>query len=227
MTTTDSSKTLAIDISAFYADSRLRRNILGVRTANCLTNSFIDEQGGVVQAGLTTTISAVGNTMALIIYSTQPLTATFQIVGNGSPTIFAGQTLTVCTSPITGSITLTNYGVNDALINVIRLAQPTEAPIYIIDRELITFPALARLAPIGASVTTLANVDVSDVALDIFTNDQVTAPGTGPSVFQKYRICNSSGTPTPTGNYVMLLDDNVTQQNFGGTLQIWFDERAA
>ena len=133
------------------------------------------------------------------------------------------QTLFVTTTEI-GSITIYNPGAVTTTVTVLRLADSGDTLNFVIPRHLITFPALSRIAPIGYTVTDLSKVIVQDVALFNLANDQVTAPSN--TAGQKFRVCDVSGTPTPNGAYIMLLNDLVSQQNFAGTLPMWVEQRA-
>lgn len=97
-------------------------------------------------------------------------------------------------------------------------------PTPVMPRTQVVFPMLARITALPQSVQNIGNLVVMDVTLAPFTNDQVTAPGLGPQVVEKYRICDANGTPTNFGSHIMYLDDNVTQQNFSGTLALWVEE---
>lgn len=216
-------KTLVMDLSASNADTRIRKNILAARAAIASTDGTLDERNLIIRASNFQVLDEIPNTKTLLLYSTQPVNVTTRVAGNVSDTVFSGQTLTVITSGV-GSVRIENAALKTANVSVIRLAEGGTSVSTRISRRLITFAQLSRIAPIGASVTTLAKLLVQDVTLATFVNDQVLAPGSTASHNQKYRLCDSDGTANATGAYIMYLDDVVTQQNFSGTLQLWVEE---
>lgn len=218
-------RTLVLNLQATDADTRLKRNIISVTSAIAQSQGTIDEKGLVLKAGNSITLATMTETKAVVMYSTQPITLKTQVVGNATVTTFLGQTLFVTTGGV-ADIELENEGTKDAVVSVIRIAESVGTMNYRIARHLVTFSALSRITAIGSAVLDLTKVEVQDVTLATFTNDQVTAPGIGPNVVEKFRICDADGTPNATGAYIMYLDDIVTQQNFSGTLQLWVAERA-
>jgi hypothetical protein len=214
-------QSLVFDLNTFVADSRIKRNILSTRTGLSSDNAFVDEKTFSITAQTFETLPDLGNTQAICIYSTQPVSVTANVDTSVTPTVFPTQRVFILTCSVS-SLKIENLNLVDTMVNVIRLAAPVSTTSYRIARHLVTFAALSRIAPIGSSVTTLSKVVVQDVTLALLVNDQVTAPA--PGVTLKYRICNSDGTANPVGAYIMYLDDTVTQQNFSGTLQLWVAE---
>lgn len=216
-------KSLIYDIKVESADMIIRRNLLSVRNGMTQSSGYIDQNSFVVPAGGNVSIPDVPICYRLFIYSSLPIVIEGTPPG-GSLTTFSGQTMFAIDGGLSGLI-LTNTGTVDAAVNLIRLATTnpssggTLPPPYAINPTLLTFPAFAYIVPIGASVTNLAKVVVTDTAYNPLINDQVDAPST--SIGQKFRICDSLGNANSTGNYLMYLNQAVTNMNSSGLLQLW------
>lgn len=219
---TTNSKTLTLDLRAYSADERLRRNVLAIRTGLTQDLGMIDERTLTVPTDTTIVVSELSGTKCVALYSKYPITVTTQVEANPTITL-QNQTLFITTTEV-GSLTLYNPGTKDSTVTILRLADSGDSVAYTIPRHLITFPVLSRIAPIGYTVTDLSKVVVQDVALFNLANDQVTAPSN--TAGQKFRICDVTGVANPNGAYLMWLNDVVTQQNFTGTLQVWIEQRA-
>lgn len=221
-----SARSLVFDLKLFSADSRLNKNLLSVRTSVTRDPAHLKEDVFSLLATESISLPAVANTSAFCLYSSAPVKVTTKVDNNLTPTVFENQTILAMTSSV-ASVVVENTGLNKATIQVVRLALYNAAtPIQPIVRQIITFSALSRITALPQAITVLGNVNVDDITLFPFVNDQVTAPGSGPSVANKFRICNSDGTANSTGAYIMILDDMITQQNFSGTLQFWIEETA-
>lgn len=219
-------KSLIYDLKLFAADSRLRENLLSIRAASSADPAFLKEDGFSLNPSDVVTLQALAYNNSFCLYASSPVEVETLVDDNNDPTVFKEQTLLVITSKV-GEVTITNTGDNKSTVYVARLGYaslPVPPVPDVIPRQLVTFDALARITDLPQAITVLANVRVEDITLFPFTNDQVTAPGTGPTVQNKYRICDSDGTANVHGAYIMLLDDNVTQQNFSGTLKVWIRE---
>lgn len=216
----ENNRALVYDLRQYSADEKVRRNILGVRTAVSRDSAYVDQGSFVIKAGKTLTLNNLPQCLAITIYAKYPVFISGAVDGNATPTSFTGQTLFNLTTGM-NDVSITNNNVEDVSVTVIRFSA-SEAE-FVISRRLITFAPLSRIAPIGASVTNIANVVVEDVALFQLINDQVIAPSN--SAGQRFRVCNADGTPNVNGAYIMYLNDIVTQQNFSGTLQLWVSER--
>lgn len=161
-------------------------------------------------------LSHLNTVTMLVVTSNKPLYIEGIISGMAEKTIFPDQATFVLTCPIT-NVVITNNSDATARLNVTYI-DISDLPEYLVPMSLITFGAFERIAPLGFTVTTLANVRVQNLGLDFLTNDQATAPST--SAVDLFRICDIDGTPSPVGAYVMYLDDNITQANASGTLQL-------
>lgn len=210
---------LITDIKQYTADHRLRRNILSVRTSVSTDNAYTDVQTVVIKSGKTLVLTDLPQCISFTLYCPLPVYVSGVVDGNLVATSFTGQTFVSMTTGFNG-VSVSNNNTTDVLVSITRMSQSESA--YMIARHLVTFPMLSRIAPIGASITVLSNVFVEDVALFPLVNDQVIAPSN--SAGQRFRVCDSLGVATPTGNYIMYLNDIVTQQNFSGTLQLWVGE---
>lgn len=219
---TTNAKTLTLSLNVFSADSQIRKNLLAVQTGITQDLGMIDERTFTVPSDSTIVVSEITNTKAVALYSKYPVHVTTQVESNPSITL-SNQTMFLTTTEV-GSLTIYNPGTKASVVTVIRLSDSEDSVSYVIPRHLVTFSALSRIAAIGYTVTDLSKVAVEDVTLFNLTNDQVTAPSN--TAGQKFRICDSNGTPNPNGAYVMYLNDIVTQQNFSGTLQLWVSQRA-
>jgi len=223
-----SQRSLIYDLKLFSADSRLQRNILSIRAGASAKQANLVEDGFTLGAGEIHTLQNVNNTISFCLYSTQPVGVVARIDNNIDDTLFENQTLLTITSKVE-NIEITNSGNKSATVYVARLGDfitPTPPNPDVIPRQQVTFAPLSRVTALPQNIQVLANVRVEDTTLEPFYNDQVTAPGTNPSTVTKFRICNADGTPNATGSYLMILDDNITQQNFTGTLQFWIREIA-
>lgn len=219
-----SARSLVFDLKLFSADSKLNKNLLSARTAVTRDPAHLKEDVFSLLTTESISLPAIANTVAVCLYSTAPVKITTTVDNNVTATVFENQTLFSLTSKV-GSMVIENLGLNKATVQVVRLALYSAAtPIQPMARQLVTFSALSRITALPQAIVVLGNVNVEDVALFPFVNDQVTAPGSGPTVANKFRICNADGTPNNAGSYIMLLDDMITQQNFSGTLQIWVEE---
>lgn len=213
-------RTLVMDFSVLAADLKIRDSLLAGRTAVSDDNCIIDTATFTLDAGESYAVPNLPASKAFFLYANYPVNVTGTIAGNVNPTNWTSQSMVAMTSGVQ-TVTVTNVGTKVATVTVIRLSSIATIGTTIA-RHLITFSPLSRIAPIGATVTNLANVVVEDVALFQLTNDQVSAPSStaGP----KFRVCDPDGTANPTGTHIMYLDDIVTQQNFAGTLQLWVEE---
>lgn len=219
-----SANSLVFDLKLFSANTQIRQNLLSIRTGATKDPAYVKEDGFSLGAGESIAMNDNITTGAFCLYSKFPVTVTATVDSAVAPTVFENQTLLITTSSLK-NITVANPGTARTTISVVRLSLVVPiVPVQPMARQLITFASLARIAALPHAITTLAKVIVEDVTLAIYTNDQVTAPGLGAGVFEKFRICNSDGTPNPTGAYIMILDDLVSQQNFSGTLQLWVQE---
>lgn len=218
---TTSNRSVITDTRVYAADGRVNRNILSIRSSVSADGGYSDIQTLVVKSGKSITLSDLPQSLSFTLYSQQPVFVTGTVVGNSGPTNYTGQTYMNLTTGM-NSVTISNTTLIDTVVTVIRLSLSEVQ--YIMPRHLVTFAALSRIAPIGYAVNTLAKVQVTDVTLFPLINDQVMAPSNGAG--QRFRICDSLGNPSPTGNYIMYLNDIVTQQNFSGNLQLWIDELA-
>lgn len=221
-----SANSLVFDLKLFSADTKIRKNLLSARTAVTKDPAHLKEDGLSLGPGEITSLPTVDNTNALCLYSTVPVKVTTRVDNNVANTVFENQTLLVITSNVS-SVALENTSLQKATIFVARLALYNPAtPVQPIPRQLVTFSALSRITALPQAITNIGNVTVEDITLFVFTNDQVTAPAVGGASANKFRICNSDGTPNSNGAYLMILDDLITQQNFSGTLQFWIEEVA-
>ncbi len=221
-----SARSLIFDLKLFSADTRLRTNLLAVRVASTIDPAFLKEDGFSMLPSEVVTLPALDYNIAFCLYASSPVDVETVVDNNVDPTLFKEQTLLTITSKV-GQLTIINTSEKKATVSVVRLGSaniPNPPVPDIIPNQLVTFSQLSRIAALPQAITTLANVRVQDVTLNDFENDQVTAPGTGSGVLDKFRICDNTGAATPTGAYIMLLDDNITQQNMSGTLQVWVRE---
>ena len=85
----------------------------------------------------------------------------------------------------------------------------------------ITFPAFARYAPIGTSVTDITKVTASYTGATTLTRQTSTA-----DVFQGFTIVNSAGNYSPTGTHLYISDAAFAGSNTTGTLQLDVTEAA-
>lgn len=212
---------LVTDVRLYAADNRVRRNILAVRTSVGADDAYTDSQSVTIRAGKTLALADLPQCIGFTLYAQKPLFVSGTVDGNAVATTFTAQTFLSMSTGFNGVI-ISNNNTSDVLVNIVRISLSEVA--YVIPRHLVTFSQLSRIAPIGSVVTILANVVVQDVTLYPLVNDQVIAPSN--SAGERFRICNSDGTPNATGAYIMYLNDIVTQQNFSGTLQLWVGERA-
>lgn len=219
-------KTLVYDLKLFSADERLRQNILSVRTASSAPNAYIKEDAFVLAQNKSMVLETLENTSSFCLYATQPVDVELIVDNNVDPIILLNQTMTVITSNVE-SVTVSNPNNKTANVTVARLAGILEATPDLPDvmpRTLITFAFLSRITALPQPIVNIDNVIVEDVTLFQFTNNQTQGYGTGPQYKNLFRICDSDGTPNVNGGFIMLLDDDVTQQNFSGTLQFWVRE---
>lgn len=79
----------------------------------------------------------------------------------------------------------------------------------------ITFPAFARFAPIGTSVTDITRVSASYTGAAALTRYADTG-----DYFQGFTIVNSSGVYDPTGTHLYISDASYAGSNTTGTLQL-------
>lgn len=212
-------RALTSDMKQFISDDKVRRNILSVRTSTSKEDGYVDQGSFIVKAGKSINVPDLPQCLAATVYCDKPVYVTGLVDGNLTSTNFPAQTLLSMTVGL-NNIVVSNPNTEDVSVTVIRLSQ-SEAD-YMIARHLVTFTPLSRIAPIGSAVTILANVQVEDVALFPLTNNQVIAPSN--LAGQTFRICDSLGVASPTGDHIMYLNDVVTQQNFSGTLQLWVAE---
>lgn len=215
---------LTFDLRVLKADTRNSLQIFANRAGFIQDNGFLDTKDVYLQNEAIANIEDLINIRTTLIYSYHPVTIEATIGDSVSLTQFTNQTLWIISGKISG-IKITNNSGEGSAVKIIRLAeqQIIEVP-DLLPRQLITFTALNRIAQLPLAIVNLANVRVQSVTLANWTNDQVTNPGTGLTVIDKFRICNSNGTPNPTGQYIMILNDVVSQQNFSGTLQLWVEE---
>lgn len=180
------------------------------------TNTHTLPVGGILD------LSHLNTVTMLVVSSNKPVYIEGIINGMTQKTVFPDQATFVLTCPIT-DVVITNNSTASARLTItyIDIADLAE---YLVPMSLVTFAAFSRIAPLGFTVTTLANVRVQNLGLEYLVNDQVSAPST--SAVGLYRICNSDGTPNPNGDHIMYLDDNITQSNASGTLQLSVGELA-
>ncbi len=217
-TTTTNNRALIFDLKVESADSQIRRNLLSIRSGVTQANGYIDQQAFTVPAGGTVNIPDLPMTFRVCVYSQYPLYIQGTVTGASTQSNFPGQMLFILDTGVTG-LTLTNTGTTDSPVFMTRLS--TIAPInsYVIPPTLLTFPAYSDLVPIGAAVTNLSKVVVTDIAYNPLVNDQVDAPSL--TIGQAFRICDSSGNANITGSYLMYLNQAVTGMNTSGLLQLW------
>ncbi len=79
----------------------------------------------------------------------------------------------------------------------------------------ITFPAFARYAPIGTSVTDITKVSASYTGSTVLTRYADTG-----NYFQGFTIVNSAGVYDPTGDHLFISDEAFANSNTSGTLQL-------
>ncbi len=215
---------LVFDLKLFSADSKLRQNLLSVRAGVTQDPGYLKSDGLSLDTNESILLPVVDGTKAFCLYATRPVNVTALVDGNLTPTVFESQTLLLVTSNMT-DVRITNLLPGRSTITVNRLAIVVSTPVYgPMQRQLITFPALSRIAALPQAIISLGKVVVQDVTLATFGLDQSTPFGGGAGVFERFRICNSDGTPNATGAFIMILDDMVSQQNFSGTLQLWVEE---
>ena len=223
MTTLSNVRSLVFDIKVESADSTVRRNIASIRSGLAQSNGYIDQNSFIVPAGGNVSIPDVPMCYRLFIYSSQPLVIVGTPPSNAQVT-FSGQSVLALDGGLSG-VVLTNTGIIDANATLIRLATTntssggTLPPPYAINPTLLSFPAFSYLVPIGASVTNLAKVVVTDTSYTPLVNDQIDPPSA--TIGQAYRICDSLGNPNSTGNYLMYLNQAVTSINSSGLLKHW------
>ena len=85
----------------------------------------------------------------------------------------------------------------------------------------ITFPAFARYAPIGTSVTDITKVTASYTGAAALTRYADAADH-----FQGFSIVNSAGSYDPTGTHLFISDAAFAGSNTTGTLQLDVSEAA-
>lgn len=85
----------------------------------------------------------------------------------------------------------------------------------------ITFPAFARYAPIGTSVTDISKVTASYTGATTLTRYSDTGDH-----FQGFTIVDSDGNYSPTGNHLFISDAAFAGSNTTGTLQLDVTEAA-
>lgn len=225
----ENDKTLVYDLKLYSATQRIGQNILSVRTASSAPNAYIKEDSFTLLQYKSMVLETLENTSSFCLYSTQPVDVELIVDNNIDPIILLGQTMTVITSNVE-SVTVANPNKKTASVTVARLAGILEAVPDVPDilpRTLVTFAFLSRITELPQDIVNIDNVIVEDVTLFVFTNNQSQSTGTGAAYKNLFRICDADGTPNDNGRYLMLLDDDVTQQNFSGTLQFWITEKGA
>lgn len=217
-------KGLSLDLRVYQGNNRNTLEIFNNSTGFIQELAYIDQDNLVLRNNTSRTFPELIGTRVLIVQSYHPVNVTTIVGENLAATVFANQTLLVISDHV-GDVLVANASGEESEIKIIRLAvQQIVEPANLIPRQLVTFDALSRIAELPENVVNINNVRVQSVTLFDWTNDQVTAFGTGSTVANKYRICNSDGTANATGSYIMILNDTVSQQNFSGTLQLWVEE---
>lgn len=223
----DTTKGLSLDLRVYKGNNRNTLNIFDNSTGFIQELAYLDQDSLVLRNNTSRTFVELFGTRVVVIQSYVPIRITTTVNGNLNPTVFNNQTLLVISDHV-GEITIANLSGQEAKVQIIRLAQQQIVePTTLIPRQLITFAPLSRITQLPENVFNINNLIVQSVTLANWTNDQVTNFGTGSTVNSKYRICNSDGTANATGNYIMILNDVVSQQNFSGTLQLWVEETSS
>lgn len=214
---------LAIDLRVMQADRTMSRNILSNRASVSQEGGYVGQQSFKLKSLDTINIPNLFNNSAFILHSKLPVRVTGAISGNPNPTVFENQNVMVMTTGIS-SLTIENLNDVDTDVTIIRFAESAMVPVDPIVRTKIFFLPFSNISALPATVQDLSNLVVQNMALGYMINDQATPPGTGIAVQNKFRICNADGTPNSNGQYIMILDNNVIEQNFTGDLYFWVEE---
>lgn len=216
---------LAIDLRVMQADRTMSRNILSNRASVSQEGGYVGQQSFKLKSADTISIPDLFNNSAFILHSRLPVRVSGAISGNPNPTVFENQNVLVMTTGIS-NLLIENTSASDTDVTIIRFAESATVPVDPIPRTKIYFAPLTNISSLPAPVQDLHKLVVQNMALGYMINDQTTQPGTGTQVQNKFRICDVDGTPNTKGQYLMVLDENVTQQNFTGDLYFWVEETA-
>lgn len=166
-------------------------------------------------------LSSVDGTCFVLVSCSQPLNVRMNIDNTQGEIDFGLQTCLSLSVSAGSSIIFYNSQTVYIPVTIIRLGNEDLSPTYA-SRALYTVSALSRIFMLPAPITNINKVSVQDVTLETWTNDQLNLPST--ITGNKYRVCDANGDANPNGQYIMLLNDLVTQQNFSGTLKMWVSE---
>lgn len=217
-------KALSLDLRGWLANDRKTLNVFENRTGFIEEKAFVDQKNFVMANNTTFTLDELLDTKVFVIACDKPINISTVVGSNLEATLFENQKLLVISNQV-GDVLITNNTGEDVEIKTIRFAvQQVIEPVDLLPRQQIVFSRIQRIAALPQPIVILSNVRVQSITLYDWVNDQVTAPGTGLNVKNKFRICNADGTPNPTGSYIMILDDSISQQNLSGTLAIWVEE---
>ena len=218
-------KGLTLDLRVYEGNDRNTLNVSSTRTGFVQAAAYVDKRNFALAIGNSINIQKAETTKVFIFNSIYPVTVIAEVRNNLEAVTFENQKILVISDKV-GNVFVDNTSGKITDINIIRFSEKDDVtPSPEMPRQLVTFAATPnRIAQLPQNIININNVRVQNVTLVDWQYDQSTAPGTGIQVLNKYRICDSNGTPNTTGNYIMILNDTVSQQNFSGTLQLWVEE---
>lgn len=214
-------KGLVFDLKIFSAEDRIRRNLLGIRSSVSQENGLIDQQSFTLIQGQTLSIPNLPLSVYFSLYANRLVSVLGKLPGQENAILFPPQSLFLLEGGLR-DVEITNNNTENVTVTITRLSR-TQV-VYINELTLFTFPAFARIIPLGFVVQDINKMVVQTQSFISLTNDQVSAPST--NQINKYKIVDSDGTPNINGDHLMYLDDNITQNNSSGTLQLWIGQLA-
>lgn len=149
-----------------------------------------------------------------------PSSGTFIGSWSGGPTVWT-RTLQITDANPKGPQTFTASMNNLANVNGTTITAGANYTVGGFVNRTITFPAFARYAPIGTSVTDITKTVASYTGASVLTRYNDTG-----DYFQGYTIVNSAGVYDPTGDHLFISDAAFAGSNTTGTLQLDIREDA-
>lgn len=163
-------------------------------------------------------IPSIDGTEYVLIFSNAPFNVYMHLSSTSGEIDFGLQTVFSMSTTYSSPIRIENTTSDNYIpVTIVRLTNVGNNPVSSYKQQY-TIGRLERIFSLGFSVTSIEQLYVTDVTLEPWENSQITPPST--LAGNKYRVCDSDGTPNEYGSYIMLLNDIVTQQNLCGNLKI-------
>lgn len=171
-------------------------------------------------AGQNYTVTVTANQRLNAAPDITPSSGTFTGSWTGGPTAWT-RTLRILDTDPKGAQTFTASLTNLANVNGTTLTAGGTYTVGGFPTRTITFPAFARFAPIGTSVTDITKVTSSYTGAAALTRYTDTG-----DYFQGFTIVDSAGNYDPTGTHLYISDAAFAGSNTTGTLQLDITEAA-